>query len=99
MQHDPLKSIQDAKGCPVGRKEDEFAVVTELDSRPLAGPVILELEGGKGTLWTSQSHRLTFSHTGHLLLFLNLIWQQVHDSKIAVFNGQQLEFILKILKY
>lgn len=68
MQHHTLKSIQDAKGCPVGRKEDELAVVAELDSRPLAGPVILKLEGGKGTLLTSQSHRFTFSHTSHLYL-------------------------------
>lgn len=101
MQHHTLKSIQDAKGSPVGRKEDEFAVVAELDSRPLAGPVILKLEGGKGTLLTSQSHRVTFSHTSNLYLcrILHHITTDMHDSKKAVFNGQQLELILEILKY
>lgn len=58
MQHYTLKSIQDSKGCSVGRKEDEFAVIAELDSRPLAGPVILKLEGCKGTLVTSQVRQL-----------------------------------------
>lgn len=53
MQHYTLKSIQDSKGCPVGRKKDEFAIVAELDSRPLTGPVVLKLEGCKGTLSTS----------------------------------------------
>lgn len=64
MQHYTLKSIQDSKGCPVGRKEDEFAVIAELDSRPLTGPVILKLEGCKGTLLTSQ----TALPTSHLLV-------------------------------
>lgn len=68
MQHYTLKSIQDAKGCPVGRKKNEFAIIAELDSRPLAGPVILKLEGCKGTLLTSQSHRFTFDQAGHLSL-------------------------------
>lgn len=99
MQHHALKRIQDAEGCPVGRKEDEFAVVAELDSRPLAGPVILKLEGGKGTLLTSQSHRFTCSHKVTCVyagLFRIIISQQVHDSKIAVFNGQQLELVLGV---
>lgn len=54
VQHHTLKSIQDAKGCPVGREKNEFSVVAELDSRPLAGAVVLKLEGGKGTLLTRQ---------------------------------------------
>lgn len=58
MQHYTLKSIQDSKGCPIGRKKDEFAVIAELDSRPLAGPVILKLEGCKRTLLTSQVRQL-----------------------------------------
>lgn len=58
MQHYTLKCIQDSKGCPIGRKKDEFAVIAELDSRPLAGPVILKLEGCKGTLLTSQVRQL-----------------------------------------
>lgn len=58
MQHYTFKSIQDSKGCPIGRKKDEFAVIAELDSRPLTGPVILKLEGCKGTLLTSQVRQL-----------------------------------------
>lgn len=64
MQHDTLKSIQDAKGCPIRGQEDEFAVVAELDPRPFTGPVVLKLEGCEGTLMI----RFTFSQSIHLLV-------------------------------
>lgn len=56
MQHHTLKSIQDAKGCPVCGQEDEFAVVAELDPRPFTGSVVLKLEGCKGTLLMTYLH-------------------------------------------
>lgn len=97
----PLKASKMRRAAPL--VERRMSLPSLLNLIPVHSQVrsYWSLKVAKGPCWQvspTDLHLATQVTCIYAALFIN-ISQQVHDLKIAVFSGQQLELILEILKY
>lgn len=98
----PLKASKMRRAAPL--VERRMSLPSLLNLIPVHSQVrsYWSLKVAKGPCWQvspTDLHLATQVTCISAELFRIIISQQVHDSKIAVFNGQQLELILLMLKY
>lgn len=58
VQHGSIEGVHDTNHPSIGGDENQFPVITEFESSPVADTIKPHVEGGKGTLSTGRSHLL-----------------------------------------